>query len=553
MVEKQSYFKQVELGANIDIEHRVYNLIYLVEIFNELYPEEFSEKRNNRGRNVKFDSKTLLTFILWGKANDIHSFRKLSQWCDNNDETCQLILDLKKPGKTTLNNFINNHTDLINKFDQFLIDLGLFIGLIDGKILYADGTVLKAWCNTFKKMYPYEIEYLKEFLTINSNNNDLLAKLQKYYIYEDDSEDLKEELQEQLDEFKYNLSSNGIYMLKLSLKSNSDFNKVLERIEHMEENISGTNSISIVDPESRHIKNKKGNMGLNYNYQTVTDNKYGFRVAHYITNNPKDQGELKRIVELISNHIHSNNYTICVDYGYWDVDILKEVSKNNTRVVIPDKADSTRKKENFKKRILSGKKQEIKNKNKKESKKLKKHQFKYDGKTDSFECPRTKKIFKVKSIVKIMGVDKKKYICDFCLKCENRTECCSQYRRVIYEDYDKYIEEIRRFYYSKEGQEIYKQRAHFAESSFAILLESRNFRGIKTRGIERINNELTLFEIHHNVKKFEKHTTNKFLKLFLNFIKNNKDNDENEDFFSGNNFKIKFIKNNDVITRFEDK
>lgn len=52
-----------------------------------------------------------------------------------------------------------------------------------------------------------------------------------------------------------------------------------------------------------------------------------------------------------------------------------------------------------------------------------------------------------------MDVDKKKYICDFCPKCENRTECCSQYRRVINEDYDKYIEEIRRFYYSKEGQE----------------------------------------------------------------------------------------------------
>ena len=77
------------------------------------------------------------------------------------------------------------------------------------------------------------------------------------------------------------------------------------------------------------------------------------------------------------------------------------------------------------------------------------------------------------------------------------------------------MEEIRRFYYSDEGQEIYFQRGHFAESSFAILLESRNFRGIKTKGLKKANDELTISEIHHNIKKLEKHTTNKFLKLIL--------------------------------------
>ena len=51
----------------------------------------------------------------------------------------------------------------------------------------------------------------------------------------------------------------------------------------------GEHSISTTDPESRHMPDKKGKMGLNYNYQTVTDNKYGFRLAHYITNNTNDQ------------------------------------------------------------------------------------------------------------------------------------------------------------------------------------------------------------------------------------------------------------------------
>ncbi len=62
--------------------------------------------------------------------------------------------------------------ELINKFDQFLIDFAMAIELIDGKIVYGDGTILKAWCNTFKKMYPYEITYLKKFLNTNISNTE---------------------------------------------------------------------------------------------------------------------------------------------------------------------------------------------------------------------------------------------------------------------------------------------------------------------------------------------------------------------------------------------
>ena len=46
------------------------------------------------------------------------------------------------------------------------------IELIDGKIVYGDGTILKAWFNTFKRRYPYEIVSVKnltdEFILISS-------------------------------------------------------------------------------------------------------------------------------------------------------------------------------------------------------------------------------------------------------------------------------------------------------------------------------------------------------------------------------------------------
>ena len=47
------------------------------------------------------------------------------------------------------------------------------------------------------------------------------------------------------------------------------------------------NSVSIVDPESRHMEDKKGKMGLNYNFQVGMDSKYGFIIDKYVTQNPK--------------------------------------------------------------------------------------------------------------------------------------------------------------------------------------------------------------------------------------------------------------------------
>ena len=85
-----------------------------------------------------------------------------------------------------------------------------------------------------------------------------------------------------------------------------------------------------------------------------------------------------------------------------------------------------------------------------------------------------------------------------------------------------------------------------------MLLESRKFRGLKTKGLKNTNNELTLSEIHHNIKKFEKHTTNKFLKLLLNKIKKIKKTKKNIDFTLFEEYKDKYIIQNDMIKDIRD-
>ena len=88
---------------------------------------------------------------------------------------------------------------------------------------------------------------------------------------------------------------------------------------------------------------------------------------------------------------------------------------------------------------------------------------------------------------------------------------------------------IKKIYYSEWGQKIYSKRGSNAEGNFATLLESRNFRGIKTRGIKRVNDELTQYAITHNIKKIHKHTTVNVLKTILNIIKQEKTKHKNVD------------------------
>ena len=65
----------------------------------------------------------------------------------------------------------------------------------------------------------------------------------------------------------------------------------------MEANINKDYSINTVDPETRHIDDKKKtNAWIKLHYQQAIDDKYGMIVTHYITQHPNNQKEAIKIV-----------------------------------------------------------------------------------------------------------------------------------------------------------------------------------------------------------------------------------------------------------------
>ena len=518
-LDSQTCFILKEVGSNLDKNHIVFTVKILFEIFKEIRPELFKkDKKTRTGPKRKYKTDEMLPFISFGHIMEITSCRKLENWWKNNDESCQFLLNCKKPSKTTINDFTNNKMYLIDEFDKFLVEFGIKTGLIDGNIIYADGTVLKGYCNPHNKMYPDQIKYLKKFILkhykeYKNNTGDLWIKLHEFF-YNDKYQD---KLKEQYKKLKKTINSFGIHLLKLSLKDHKSLKRVLKRIKEMEANISGKNSISTVDPETRHMDDKKRISGLNYNYQQAIDDKCGMIVTHYITQHPNDHLESIEIVNRLQRILNKKEFTLVVDHGYWHINTLHRVYRTPTKLIIPSRTEAMRR--NAKQR----EKNEIRfDERKAKKQRFKKYNFKYLPKEDAYLCPAGIKLTRKNNSITKKGI-KKRYNAKECEKCKYLAKCSKkEYRREITDTFDPILDEIKKEYYTEYGQTAYSGRGSHAEGGFAILLESRNFRGIKTKGVTKTNNEMTRTTITHNIKKIHKHINNKTLNKILKEIKKEK-------------------------------
>lgn len=521
--DSQTCFILKEVGSNLDKNHIVFTVKILFEIFKEIRPELFKkDKKTRTGPKRTYKTDEMLPFISFGHIMEITSCRKLENWWKNNDESCQFLLNCKKPSKTTINDFTNNKMYLIDEFDKFLMEFGIKTGLIEGNLIYADGTVLKGYCNPHNKMYPDQIKYLKKFILkhykeFKNNTGYLWIKLHEFFYndkYQDELKDLYKKLKKTINSF-------GIHLLKLSLKDHKSLKRVLKRIKEMEANISGKNSISTVDPETRHMDDKKRISGLNYNYQQAIDDKCGMIVTHYITQHPNDQLESIEIVNRLQRILNKKEFTLVVDHGYWHIKTLHRVHRTPTKLIIPNRTEAMRR--NAKQREKNEIRFDERNAKKQ---RFKKYNFKYLPKEDAYLCPAGIKLTRKDNSITKKGI-KKRYNAKECEKCRYLAKCSKkEYRREITDTFDPILDKIKKEYYTEYGQTAYSGRGSHAEGGFAILLESRNFRGIKTKGVKKANNEMTRTTITHNIKKIHKHINNKTLNKILNEIKKEKQKQE---------------------------
>ena len=235
------------------------------------------------------------------------------------------------------------------------------------------------------------------------------------------------------------------------------------------------------------MPNKSKVMGLNYNYQVATADKYGFIVAHKLVNDATDHHQLILMTRYVRMNLgrHANCYTL--DNGYLTNKAVEYFFSENINAIMPDRDQSSK----------------YKTKNK--DKKFAKFNFRYKWDNDTYTCPNNK-ILEYQNNWKINGELYKVYSTNECKICKNLKECTKSRKGEIFDLVHPLRIKMRESYNSDFGRQIYKKRFHTGEVNFAILKNSRKFQGIERIGIKKAETELALEVIAHNIKIIHKHT-----------------------------------------------
>ena len=459
---EQSIFTYVFSGQNLNNDNIVFTVKKLVSNFKRDFPLLFESDFKSQGRPKEYYLDELLGFVVYGVYNNRFSCRKLSDWINNNDESVNYILNNKKPKKSTIHKFLQENTLLVNAFFHYTIISGINLGLIDGECIAVDGTIVKANSNNFRVIKIEEIEFLQNLILdygVNWCKNSIWYKIHKYF-----NENKKQkDINDLINEINSNLNKNALILLKTALISVDNMCYVLDLLDVLKANYDGKHTISLTDPESRWMMDKKENIGLNYNYQVAIDSKNGMVVGQYLTQNATDSKELFEMLNQIKIQMGINPKVLVADNGYMDDNVIKYAYNKNIRLIIPDRNESS------------------KNKSKNREKPYHKVNFTYDWKTDSFTCPIGEHLH-YKNNRKLNDELMRVYSTNKCKSCPVKNQCTKSRVREIFEPADELRWKMKADYQTPEGKIYYKKRANLNEAHFGLLRNARNFQKLNRNG-----------------------------------------------------------------------
>ena len=146
--------------------------------------------------------------------------------------------------------------------------------------------------------------------------------------------------------------------------------------------------------------------------------------------------------------------------------------------------------------------------------KLRTEILRYDKEKDEYICP-SDKIFRYTRTIKTKSAtgyetEKRLYQCESCTGCELRLLChMSKDNRVIQLSHklNNFRAKARQLLESDIGKYFRKKRSIEVESVFGDIKRNRNFRRFNLREKEKVNAELGLVSIAHNMIKYWKKKT----------------------------------------------
>lgn len=454
------------------------HICFLVESLIEAMDfSSFDEKYAGAGHPA-YHPRILLKLLVMGVLDKVRSSRMLARNAREN-VVYMHIAEKLTPDFRTLSDFRKDNPDLVKATFKHTVILAKQEGLLDLSHLATDGTKIKANAANRSVLSREELAFLHDFV------DGELEEWAKRDVLEDDffghlrgSDQLPEKSKKAIQKVVRS------YVEQMKKKS-PDFKKQmqakLKRAKKELEREPKLKGVSLSDPESRFMKNKKGKIELSYNPQITVDNN-GFILASDVCTQAADTNQLQPQLLQTEENLKElpQNVMWSFDNGYFESGNIKFLADKKVDAYIQI--------------------QKAKNESPYDKK-----NFTYSLEKDQYTCP-------AGQVVIFLGdhFDKSKkkmtriYKAQGCRNCPYQKECTKTKGGIRY---------IKQFPFELErkameqkmqtelAQEVYKNRAKTVEPSFGDIKENKGIRAFLTKSLKAVKTEFNLASIAHNLRK----------------------------------------------------
>lgn len=460
------------------------------------------EKTYKGGGTSSYHPRMLLKVLIYAYLRNTYSSRKIEQALHENVHFMWLS-GQSKPDHNTINDFrgkrLKGHLKKI--FNQVVLLLAQE-GHLSLKDLYVDGTKIEANANR------YTFVWGKSIATNKSKIKKQLKELWTYVemVYQDEEQSPNPPDFDQIDPEKVEQTIEKINEVladkpvdkKIRQKLNyakKNWPLNLRKYERQEAQLGGRNSMSKTDPDATFMRMKddhmqNGQLKPGYNLQISTNNQFiaGYTMA-------QTTADTTTLINHVDEHI--KNYgqcpeTLTADAGYGSEENYTDLEKKDIEAFV--------KYNYFHKEQLDAKRGKINP--------FDPNNLYYNEQTDTYYCPMGQAMRKV-------GEHQQKtktgftqtihsYQAKNCQGCNMRSLCHkAKTNRIIQRNHNllRLKQQAKEKLLSETGIAHRKRRCWDVEAVFGNIKENMNFKRFMLRGLEKVETEIGLIAMAHNLRK----------------------------------------------------
>ena len=399
---------------------------------------------------------TLLKIYIYGYLNRIQSSRRLEREAQRNVELIWLTGRLMPDFKTIADFRKDNGAGIRNVCRQF-VELSRRLGLFSEALVAVDGSKFKAVNARDKNFTKHKIEVRRKHLEQSIER----------YLADLDRADREPST---VSEARVSHVKEKIAAIRGHLRKLTQVEKQLPK--------AADQQVSLSDPDARSMTSAgKGTGMVGYNVQTAVDTEHHMIVAHEVTNEGTDHGQLASIAKLARDAIGQKKIAVLADRGYYASEQILQCDKVGITPLVP-------------KPLTSGARA---------AGRFDKRDFVYDAKRDEYRCPAGERaIWRMTTIEK--GLTLHRYWPSACPRCAIKTQCTpSDFRRIRRWEHEELLEAMQRRL--DQDPELSRLRRQTAEHPFGTLKAWMGATHFLTKTLPRVRTEMSLHVLAYNLKR----------------------------------------------------